>query len=671
MKKIIIRLILLAIVAGAGYGVWQLFNQMPQRQQQIATTKVRKGDVVVRTYARGELRAVRSATLIAPNLFGTVQVTQLASLGALAKEKDLIVEFDDAEVQSRVEEKQLELDQIDEQIKKAQADLNIRNNQDEVELLRARYSVRRSELEVKRNELLPQIDQRRNELNLEESRRRLKQYEADIQSRREQAQAELAVLAEKKRKAQQEMARERARLMQVKLLAPMAGLVAIRQNRTGMYFPGMQIPDIREGDQVQPGMAIADVLDLSELEVVAKIGELDRANLKDGQEVLMRLDAVGDKVFHGRIKSMSGTASANVFSGDPAKKFDVVFSVDMKELLSGLGAKPAQIAKILAQAEANRKRGPIAGSGMAASMGGGPGGGGGMMMVSMAGPGGGGGGAGFAGGAGGGGFGGGGQGQAAGGQGGAGGQASAGGQGGEGGGRRMAFFGGPGGPGGQGGGSMSSLSEADRTKVREAMQKALKGRNMQDLTQEERAAVMAEVRKAVPALAAMQRGVAGGPGGPGAAAGGPGGERGARAGRGGDGFGAPVTGPGGVSLKDLENAKLPPPVDPDNQLEVLLRPGLLADVEIILEKIPDAINIPNQAVFEKDGKQIVYVRSGNAWEERVVKPVKRSESVMVLAGGVQPGETIAMADPHAKPGDKKKSDKPAGAVGALPGGGRS
>ena len=60
---------------------------------------------------------------------------------------------------SRIEEKQLELDQIDEQIKKAQADLAIRNNQDQVELLRARYSVRRSELEVKRNELLPAIDQ--------------------------------------------------------------------------------------------------------------------------------------------------------------------------------------------------------------------------------------------------------------------------------------------------------------------------------------------------------------------------------------------------------------------------------------------------------------------------------------------------------------------------------
>ena len=91
MKKIVIRLIILAIVAGVGYGGWRLFKAMPQRQAQIATTKVRKSDVIVRTFARGELRAVRSMTLIAPNLFGTVQVTRLASLGALAKDNDLIV----------------------------------------------------------------------------------------------------------------------------------------------------------------------------------------------------------------------------------------------------------------------------------------------------------------------------------------------------------------------------------------------------------------------------------------------------------------------------------------------------------------------------------------------------------------------------------------------------
>src|SRR3954463_13102110 len=209
MKKILIRVLVLAVLVGGAWYGYGLLKAMPQRQVQIATTKVRKGDVIVRTFARGELRAVRSATLVAPNLFGTVQVTQIAPLGALAKDKNLIVEFDDSELQSRLEEKQLELDQIDEQIKKAQADLAIRNNQDQVELLRARYSVRRSELEVKRNELLPAIDQRKNALNLEESKRRLQQLQSDIKSRQEQAKAERAVLTEKRNKSRMEMARER------------------------------------------------------------------------------------------------------------------------------------------------------------------------------------------------------------------------------------------------------------------------------------------------------------------------------------------------------------------------------------------------------------------------------------------------------------------------------
>jgi hypothetical protein len=75
MKKIVLRLIILAVVCGLGYGAWRLFQAMPERQSQVANTKVRKGDVVVRTFARGEIRAVRSVTLNAPNLFGTVQVT--------------------------------------------------------------------------------------------------------------------------------------------------------------------------------------------------------------------------------------------------------------------------------------------------------------------------------------------------------------------------------------------------------------------------------------------------------------------------------------------------------------------------------------------------------------------------------------------------------------------
>ncbi len=603
MRKFIIRILILLVIVGASYAAYRLYEQIPQRQETIATTKVRQGDVVVRSFARGELRAVRTATLTAPNLFGTVQVTKLATLGALARERDLIIEFDDAEVISRLEEKQLELDQIDEQVKKAQADLAIRDNQDQVELLRARYGVRRAELEVKRNELISVIDAKKNQLTLEESKRRLLQLESDIKSRREQAQAELAVLREKINKSKLELNREKQRLAQVKLIAPMSGLVAVKQNRSTSMMFGMQLPDIREGDQVQPGMPVADILDLSEMEVVAKVGELDRANLTEGQEVSMRLDALPEKRFTGKIKSMSGTASSNMFSSDPAKKFDVIFSIEMRQLLSALGANETQISRILAQADTNRKKPPLPSySGMAA--GGAPAGG---EMPSMGAP-----------------------------------PASAQPGQGEQAGQRQR--------GGQG-----NMDPELQRKRRELVTKFSKGKIMADMTPEERTEIMAKVTAELVKTGAM----------PAAAV-----NRGNR--NGGAQPGLPqMFNVGGimVSQKELDNARLPTPPEEDSQLDVLLRPGLLADVEIIVDKVQNVVNVPIQAVFEKDGKPVVYLKVGNRFEAREIKPLKRSENVMILSSGVKPGDTIAMANPEAKSDDKKKgAQKSGGAAASLPGG---
>jgi hypothetical protein len=103
-------------------------------------------------------------TLTAPNLFGTVQVTDLAPMGSLAREKDLIVEYDDSERQSALEEARLSVQSVDEQLKKAKADLAITQSQDAVTLLKTRYNVRRAELDVQRNPIIAEIDGKKNVL---------------------------------------------------------------------------------------------------------------------------------------------------------------------------------------------------------------------------------------------------------------------------------------------------------------------------------------------------------------------------------------------------------------------------------------------------------------------------------------------------------------------------
>jgi hypothetical protein len=225
-----------------------------------------------------------------------------------------------------------------------------------------------------------------------------------------------------------------------------------------------------------------------------------------------------------------------------------------------------------------------------------------------------------------------------------------------------------------------NMTPEQRQKFQEAREKLLNGRNMRELPPEEMQKIMQEAFKAAGVEApaggfpfgggAGRRGQGGGENAAGGEGGGRRGGEGRGGGRGGDG--PPTLGfsrPGQFTEKDLENAKLPPPPEEDTQFEVLLRPGLLADVEIIVEKIPNALHVPMQAVYEKDGKPTVYVKKETQFEARAIKPLKRSESTMVIAEGVKEGEVVALSDPSAKKGQGKKKDKGSGgAMGALGGG---
>lgn len=623
MKKAIYRLIGLAILVAGGWYGYRFYKQLPERQNTIPVTKVQRGDVVIRAFTRGELRAVRSVTLYAPNLNGTVQVTALAPVGSLAKEKDLIIEYDDSERQAALEEARLSVQSVDEQIKMAKANLAIQQSQDAVTLLKTRYDVRRAELEVQRNPIIDAIDAKKNVLSLEQSKRALQQLEEDIKMRQAQADSQLAVLAEQRNRSLIDVTRELQRIAQTKALSQITGLVSIKQNRAGFFNFGQQMPDIREGDTLQPGMPVADILDLSELEVWTKIGELDRANLREGQDAVLQLDALPDKQFHGRIKAMSGTATADVFSGDPSKKFDVIFSIDMRQLLGGLGMKQADVDRIMATAEANAKKNIV---NTAASFFQNLQGGMGQDQNGGRGP-------------------------AASGQG----AAAEGGRGDQ-----------PRGPGSQGRGG-PNVSDADRQKMRDLMQK------IQAASGEEKDKLQKQMDEMRTKLGMGGRGEGRGPAGQG----GPGGGEG----RGGRGSGSGTFNPLDMLQRanfspftedERNNAKLPLPPEQDSQVQALLRPGLLADVEIVVEKIPDALHVPAQAVFQKNGKYLVFVQGKDGkYTPREVQLLKQSESTMVLSGGVQPGETIALGDPTATGSDKKgKGDKKSGtgAMSALPGG---
>ena len=81
----------------------------------------------------------------------------------------------------------------------------------------------------------------------------------------------------------------------------------------------------------------------------------------------------------------------------------------------------------------------------------------------------------------------------------------------------------------------------------------------------------------------------------------------------------------------------------------------------------NVIYIPVQSVFEKANKPMVYVKMGSKFEERLIKPLKRSENTMIIADGLKENEIVALADPYAKPGAKGQ-EKPQSGGGSPMGG---
>jgi multidrug efflux pump subunit AcrA (membrane-fusion protein) len=305
--------------------------RLPAKGDEIPVAEVKRGTMDMEVHATGELRASHSIMLAAPSIGGdSLQLTKLVRTGEPVKKGDVVFEFDPSEQQYKLEQSRSELLQAEQEITKAKADALVLAAEDKVLLLKDRYSVRRAELDVQKNELVSKIDADKNVLALEQAKRVLAEAEKDAESHKASGQAGTYLAQEKYNKARLAMDMAQQNLDKMRVTAPMDGLVSIQKNMNasgGFFFTGMSLPDFHEGDQVQAGSSIAQVVDPQGLDLTAQIGEQDRANLKVGQETDVVFDALPGRVFHGTVKNVGGMSTQQFFSSNTGGKFEVAIGL--------------------------------------------------------------------------------------------------------------------------------------------------------------------------------------------------------------------------------------------------------------------------------------------------------------------------------------------------------
>jgi HlyD family secretion protein len=318
------------LIVAAGFGINYSLAKIKSTSHGTPTVRVAKGNIDLKVYITGELRTPNTSILIAPPVGGTLQIVKFARTGDTVKAGDIVLEFDPSEQEYNLEQAQSALDQADQQITKNKADAAISISKDEVDLLHARYDVRRAELDVSQNELKSAIDAKKNDLALEEAKRRLAQLEEDSKSRAASNAANLAVFMAQRAKAQMDIKLAQDRITNMVVKAPISGLFARKSNfNGGFFFTGMSIPEYQEGDQTFPGSPVATIMDISQMEVFARLPETSRADITTGDSAAIQVDSIPEKKYSAKVKMVAALASTGgMFSNDTTRRFDATFQLD-------------------------------------------------------------------------------------------------------------------------------------------------------------------------------------------------------------------------------------------------------------------------------------------------------------------------------------------------------
>jgi len=148
------------------------------------------------------------------------------------------------------------------------------------------------------------------------------------------ARSDQQILAIERNQAQAEMGVAEQTLNSLELKAPSAGLVLWRRDHRR---------DPQVGDESFGGQVLVEIVDLAVLQARVYVLERDGGHLAKGQEVIIRLDAVPEKEFHGKIRSAS-TLAAALERNSPLKYFScdaeiADAGVDLKRIRPGMSLK--------------------------------------------------------------------------------------------------------------------------------------------------------------------------------------------------------------------------------------------------------------------------------------------------------------------------------------------
>lgn len=320
-KKWLIPGILVVVLAASA----TLFIREPEADVSEILISPETGAFEVSVTATGELKAKNSVNIFGPRGAMRAQIYNMKILrlipeGTVVQKGMFVAELDKSELNSKIQTSQIDLQKAESQYTQTSLDTTMTLSQARDDLINLEYAMEEAELRKEQARYEPPSVRRQEEINFEKAQRGFSQAAKNYVTQQDQAVAKMQEVNAELSKARQTYNEFMQLAGEFTIMAPENGMLIYdrdwRGNKTAT------------GGTVSAwNPVVATLPDLSIMESITYVNEVDIQKIAEGQPVLIGLDADADKQLSGVV-----TAVANIGEQRPnsdAKVFQV--SIEIQE----------------------------------------------------------------------------------------------------------------------------------------------------------------------------------------------------------------------------------------------------------------------------------------------------------------------------------------------------
>jgi HlyD family secretion protein len=318
------------------------------RSPTLPTFQVKRGEFVDSLQFRGQVKALKSLSIVAPDEAGDLKILKIVEDGSQVRPGDMIVEFDKTKTEQELARDRSALKSAEAEIEQAKAEARLVEEGNLTAVAKARFDVEAAKLDASKQEILSRIDGAEANLKVSDASHELHQMEEKLKSGRATHKATIDSRSQASKKAAYDVQRAEQALTKMILRSPAAGTISL----VSISHLEGQAP-FKVGDTVWSGAPIAEVPDTSALRLSMRVDETERGRLALTQPVTVQLDAIPDQQFTGNIERISTIASSDYSGGWPfPRNFDLQVTLNQSDprLRPGMSAQVTIIVDRVANA---------------------------------------------------------------------------------------------------------------------------------------------------------------------------------------------------------------------------------------------------------------------------------------------------------------------------------